>query len=69
MEHNCKNEGKLAAMESDINHLKGNDIDMKNALEKVNEKLDKVLWFIMGQSVTLVVTVIGGLALYALVGQ
>ena len=67
MTHECTNEGKIATMRTDIEHLKGNDSKIENSLEKINDKVDKILWFILGQSVTLLVTVIGGLALYALV--
>lgn len=69
MEHNCKQEGKFASMEADIRYLKQADIKSDERQTRIEEKLDKILWFILGQSVTLVVTVVGGLALYAMVGK
>lgn len=61
MTHECTNEGKISAMATDIEYLKGNDQKIEKTLDKLEGKIDKILWFILGQCVAVIYLIIGGI--------
>lgn len=69
MDHACINQSEIATLKAEVGSLKNENKQIDAWKNRIEDKLDKILWFILGQSVTLIVTVVGGLALYAMVGK
>lgn len=56
----------VATLKNDISNIKQDRINEQSWKERIEDKLDKILWFFLGQSVTLILTVVGGVVLYAI---
>ncbi len=68
-EHVCKRDEEIGIMKSDITHLQEYTNEDKTWKQRMEDKVDKILWFFLGQSVGLIITVLGGLIIYALTKQ
>jgi len=73
MSHECsKNEAitklqeNMASAMADISNIKEDKAEDVNWKVRIEEKVDKLLWFFLGQSVTLILTVLGGVVIYAI---
>lgn len=70
VDHACINIKTISELRSDVDHMKENnekfeerDSKWKNSIEV---KIDKILWFFLGQSVGLIITVIAGVIMYVI---
>ena len=65
-DHTCTKSEKISTMESDIKNLKEYTTDDKSWKTRMEDKVDKILWFFLGQSVTLIVGTVAGVLIYVL---
>ena len=65
-EHNCIKSEKISTIEADITNLKEYTTDDKAWKSRMEDKVDKILWFFLGQSVGVITLVIGGVMLYVI---
>ena len=65
-EHNCIKVDEISTMKADINNLKEYTTDDKAWKSRMEDKVDKILWFFLGQSGTLIVGAVVGVVVYAL---
>ena len=66
MAHECTKETEIATMKAEIQQLKRNDTDAAGWRVRMEEKMDKMLWFLLGNSVSLILCVAGGVIVYAI---
>jgi len=66
MEHACKKETEIATLHSEVKSLKEYTADDKTWKNRMEDKIDKILWFFLGQSVGLIICVIGGVLVYVI---
>ena len=64
MEHACKKETDIATLHSKVEALENYTADDKTWKNRMEDKIDKILWFFLGQSVGLIICVIGGVLVY-----
>lgn len=65
-EHSCIKLDEISTMKSDISNLKEYTTDDKAWKTRMEDKVDKILWFFLGQSVGVITLVIGGVILYVI---
>jgi len=66
MEHACKKETDIATLHSKVGALETYTSDDKTWKNRMEDKIDKILWFFLGQSVGLIICVIGGVLVYVI---
>jgi len=66
MEHACKKETEIATLHAKVETLENYTTDDKTWKNRMEDKIDKILWFFLGQSVGLIICVIGGVLVYVI---
>jgi len=66
VDHSCKKTEEISKMQADIINLKEYTTDDKAWKTRMEDKVDKILWFFLGQSVGVITLVIGGVILYVI---
>lgn len=66
MEHACNKETDIATLKSEVRALNIYTNDDKTWKNRMEDKIDKILWFFLGQSVGLIICVIGGVLVYVI---
>lgn len=56
--HECKKEGIIATIQANIESLKKQDEKDDKWKERIEAKVDKILWFLLGQTSTVIVAII-----------
>lgn len=64
-ENQYETDQKVATLMADVSNIKQDKVEENNWKTRIEEKIDKILWFFLGQSVTLILTVLGGVIIYA----
>lgn len=64
MAHECTQREAISTLKSDVNNLKEwrNVHDVR--FDRIENKIDKILWFFLGQTFTFAVSIIIGIVLY-----
>ena len=73
MNHECSKAEEISTIKQDVAVIKSDIINIKQDQQeeqgwkqRIEDKIDKILWFFLGQSVTLIVTVLAGVILYVI---
>ena len=66
MTHECTKDAEIATIKANIEQLQKNDLDSSSWRIRMEDKIDKMLWFLLGQSVSLIICVVGGVIIYAI---
>lgn len=69
MDHNCSKSDEISTMKADIINLKEYTTDDKTWKSRMEDKVDKILWFFLGQSVGVITLVIGSVVVYVVTKQ
>jgi len=64
--HVCARSDEISVMGADIKNLKEYTNDDKAWKTRMEEKVDKILWFFLGQALGVITVVIGGVILYVI---
>jgi len=64
-EHSCIRNDEISTLKADVTNLKKYTNDDKAWKTRMEDKVDKILWFFLGQSVTLIVGFAVGVLIYA----
>lgn len=60
----CMRQGEIGAMQTEITILKEYTNDDKAWKIRMEDKIDKILWFFLGQSLGVITLVIGSVIVY-----
>ena len=66
MDHSCVKGEEIGKMKSDIKSLKEYTTDDKAWKSRMEDKVDKILWFFLGQSVGVITLVAGSVIVYVI---
>ena len=65
-EHNCIRNDEISTLKADVNNLKVYTTDDKEWKNRMEDKVDKILWFFLGQSVGVITLVVGSVIVYVI---
>jgi len=63
-EHQCNRNDEISTLKANVETLKEYTNDDKAWKNRMEDKVDKILWFFLGQSVGVITLVVGSVVVY-----
>ncbi len=64
MEHVCKHESEIGSFATDITNLKRDNLKRDDWQTRIEDKIDKILYFFLGQSVGIIASIVVAVIIY-----